>query len=131
MGEASEWIKDVVCDSGTVSADCDFCHRVHYVGTGYGMDEGELEGLNKKREAQPDRYVRHDGFDSISIGHIEGNQYVWGCGCKQSEERLKRIENWIWSHQRIITSYMRKRIDDEKAETSMTESLLKSIETEP
>ena len=125
---ASEWIKDVICDSGTPVQQCEFCGRTHFAGSGYGMDEGELERLQKKASEIPSFFVQHDGQDGISYGWIEGTTYVWNCGCQKSEERLKRIEEWIWSHQRIITSYLRKRIDAQKAAAEASEQMLKSIE---
>ena len=125
---ASEWIKDVICDGGTPQAMCGFCNRTHYISSGYAMDQGELEGLKKKAADRPDKYVARSDADTISYGYIEGQQYVWNCGCAQSESRLTRIEEWIWSHQKIIANYLRKRIDAQKAAIDECADNLKAIE---
>ena len=127
---ASEHIKDVVCDGGTCSAVCDFCNRTHFVSSGLHMDSGELEELERNAAEKPERYVRRSDADVISYGYIEGNQYVWNCGCAKSEERLKRIEDWIWSHQKIIAAYLRKRIEAQKAAIDECADNLKAIEAQ-
>lgn len=128
---ASEWIKDVICNGGTPVQQCEFCGRTHFTGSGYGMDEGELERLQKRASEAPSFFVQHNEQDGISYGQIEGTTYVWNCGCEKSEARLKRIEEWIWSHQHIVTGYIRKRLNAMKEEIDIREEMLKSIDVEP
>lgn len=120
--KASEAIKDAICDGGTPVSQCGFCHCTHY-GNGRDMDEGEWDRLEKKRDGAPEFFKGHD-YDSISIGQIEGTNYVWNCGCEQSEERLSRIENFLWGHQRIIDSYYKRRIKDMKEEAATREKMV-------
>lgn len=108
--KASEFIKDAICKGGAPVSVCGFCNRINFATSGMDMDEGELEQLQANEAAHPEKYHAISQYDSVSIGEIEGTNYVWGCGCKQSEERLSRIENFLWSHQAIIATYFRRRL---------------------
>ena len=119
---ASEWIKDAICDAGTPVATCDFCNRTHFA-TG-GLDEAEAEAYEEQRQATPTRYVPHGDRDGLSIGHIEGKCYVWNCGCPASEDRLARIEAFLWGNQTVITRYYRRRIQAMKDEAAAREAMV-------
>lgn len=128
MDKASEWIKDAITCAGSPCQVCDFCQRTHYVGSGLFMDDGELDELIKKEEAEPSKYVSNVEADSISYGQIEGRTYVWNCGCEQSEERLARIENFIWTHRHLIHSYFVRRGKARAAEAQEVSDTLKGIQ---
>jgi len=72
---------------------CD-CGIVHFVtADGHGdYDEGELEELLKKEEADPDKYVNWDVFNSIETFLFEEREYVIGCPCKNDIRVAEAIE---------------------------------------
>lgn len=128
MSEPSNWIKNAITPCGTPVQVCDFCNRTHYVASGRFMDDGELEEIMKKEAAEPEKYCANVMDDSISCGQIEGKTYVWGCGCKESEERLSRIENWIWNHRHLIATYLELRVKSMREEVESASHVLKVIQ---
>jgi len=127
MSQASDDIKDAVCDGGTPVADCDFCGRTHYTASGYCMDEGELERLEKQRAKFPARYIANHASDSISIGHIEDKQYVWNCGCEASEKRLSMIEEFLRTHMVVVLKFYRVRAKRLKETAAAQERMLSDV----
>lgn len=113
--EASELFCGLVFDGGTPAATCELCDREHYNLNGEYMDEGELKSFERKYKRDPQKYVPHDG--QVHIGEIGGKQVVYGCECG----RLKNYEDFIWSHRRMITSYIQKRAESERKEAQETE----------
>ena len=104
---------------GTPVATCQ-CGRIHYTGMGTDMDPGELEKLEAKRKAQPEKYIPDPDNDSIGVVTFNGVTHVWNCPC----ESLARWEEWIWNNRELITRYLRARIDSElKAATEQAERL--------
>jgi hypothetical protein len=122
MSGASEWIKSAICDAGTPVATCDFCGRLHYAVT--GVEEQERERYESIKASEPAMVVPHEDCDGLSIGHIEGQCYVWSCGCPASEKRLAQIEAFLWEHQVIISRYYRRRIQAMKDEAMAREALV-------
>jgi len=107
----SEMFADAVCDGGTPVADCELCGRTHYVSSGYCMEQGELADLEWKHQQEPEKYIPSD-CDSISIGHIDGRQVVYGCPCN----KLSRYEKFIWRHRFLIAKYLKRRSEEMMAE---------------
>lgn len=91
---------DAVCDGGSPVADCDLCKRVHFANSNAYYEEGELEKLEAKQKAEPDKYISHD-VDAISWGCAFGHQFVWHCRC----ENAARIAKSVWAHRKIIAQF--------------------------
>ena len=53
----SEEFYSAFIGGGSPVADCEFCGRVHYEADGEFMEQGELEDLEKKHKAEPDKYI--------------------------------------------------------------------------
>jgi hypothetical protein len=101
----SDEFNDAVRDSGTCCAvECGFCGRVHFVsGRGHGdYDTGELEKLQAKAKAEPEKYLEESLYDVISTGWIDGREAVIGCPCNA----LRRYEDYIWSNRLMICKYL-------------------------
>lgn len=94
------------CGGGTPVQRCDFCGRTNFDYNGEFMEEGELEGLLRKRSQEPDHYFGQDG--GISFGELNGRTLVWGCPCNKT----RPYEDFIWSHRLQITEYLKARIAD-------------------
>jgi hypothetical protein len=92
--------------SGSLSILCEFCGRVYFCYRG-DYDEGELEELQSKRAANPDKYIETDDF--TSWGTINGKQFVIDCPCNG----VRGIENWMWAHRYIIAEYFERRAKHE------------------
>lgn len=91
---------DAVCDGGTPVADCGFCGKTFFAGDGDFMDEGELEKLEAKAAAAPDKYEAVDA-GSVSYGHIFGRQVVWHCRC----EKVKSNALTIWARRHTLLEF--------------------------
>lgn len=117
---ASKELMDAICDGGTPVATC-ACGVTHFDANGEFMDEGELETLLVKQQANPEKYSSHDG--SISFGHVAGQQYVWNCNC----DRLDKCEMWLLENQRMILNFFRNRASKLKADAESAAESLKGI----
>lgn len=107
MNEASPMFTDVVVDSGSISVDCEFCGRTFFEDSEQAGDwePGELEGLRKRAKEEPDKVI---GMDSVHWGTIDGKQAVVGCPCNA----LRKYEDFIWNHRRMIMKYISARVKD-------------------
>jgi len=107
LEEPSEMMEDAFRDGiGTTDATCELCGRHVFGGYGtIGFGPDELEGLQAKAAQDPDKYVEVQA-NGVSLGHIDGKQFVIGCPCN----RLRRFEDWIWNHRRPIMDYIKARI---------------------
>lgn len=93
-----------VLSAGSLVIQCEFCGRVYFATeseNNYG--KGELEGLRKQVEKDPDKYIEDGTCDGISWGMIDNRQVVLGCKCNI----LSRYEKWIQNHRYIITDYFK------------------------
>lgn len=121
----SEEFERAVLTGGSIVRDCDFCGRTHFADSREAGDwnEGELEELRKQSEEKPDKCVAHD-YDSIEYGEIAGRIAVLGCPCNS----LRRYEDWIWTHRRLIAKYLPTRAEAAKREADLEHALLGGLE---
>jgi hypothetical protein len=103
--QASQLFMNLVCDGGTPSIDCQLCGRTHFA-SGPSSDEPdeEVKRLRQLATEQPSKYCESTN-DSIGYGHIDGKQVAWDCPCR----RLRRYEDFIWSHRALILAYLKAR----------------------
>lgn len=78
------------------------------------MDPGELDGLNAKHKAEPDRYIPDGDNSSVGITSINGVTHVWNCPCGS----LDRIEKFVWDHRRQFIEYYHARTQRELKEAN-------------
>ncbi len=95
---------DAVCRAGTITVECGFCGRTHFVSNG-DYDDGELERLREQAEAAPDKFIEHTECDYISCGQLDGVTAVHGCPC----DKAARYERFIWEHRSLIVDYLKRR----------------------
>jgi hypothetical protein len=99
-------MEDAVCRAGSIHILCELCGRTHFASATPGyFDEGELEDLLTKKQAEPDKCLEDSGADSILYGHIDGKQAVLGCPCNG----LSKYEDFIWRNRDVILSYLERR----------------------
>jgi hypothetical protein len=126
MPRASEAFEDAFrAGIGTTNADCQVC-RVHVFASGdnsMGWEPGELEALQKKAAAQPDKYQELGMSDGVSLGEINGLQFVIDHGC----EKLYKYEQFIWGDRRQIAEYLKKRVATKQADAQRDDELLKGL----
>lgn len=110
---------------GTTSARCEVCGVYVFASSdnSLGWEPGELDALKKKAAANPDKYQELDMCDGVSLGQINGLQFVMDHGC----EKLYKYENFIWGDRQRIAEYIKKRTADQKAEQEHDEELLKGL----
>jgi hypothetical protein len=123
---ASEAFEDAFrAGIGTTSAKCEVC-GVHVFASGdnsMGWEPGELEALQKNAKEQPDKYQELEMSDGVSLGDINGLQFVIDHGC----EKLGRYERFIWGDRKRIVEYIKKRTAEKKADQERDDELLKGI----
>lgn len=93
---------------GTVRATCELCgvHIASKEGLERYGEDGELEEFLAKMAADPQHYqLWDDNDDAVSLGAIEGRQFVFGCACW----KLGRYEHFIWNHREQIAEYFKAR----------------------
>jgi len=78
------------------------------------MDAGELDGLNAKHKAEPDRYIPDGENSSVGITSINGVTHIFKCPCGS----LDRIETFMWNHRRQFIGYYRARTQRELKEAT-------------
>jgi hypothetical protein len=104
--EPSDVFINSVRHSGSLVINCELCGRVHF-GDGSGdYDPGELEDLQIKATAEPEKYIQHFDDDMVSWGMMDGKQAVIGCPCN----KLTLYERFIWNHRNVIAKYLRDRV---------------------
>lgn len=109
---------------GTCTATCECCGRVLFNSYDNGFDDDdELKILNDKSIMEPDKYVDVDF--GISLGSIDGKQFLYGCPCQQ--ESLYRYEAFVWGHRREIIDYLKKRITENKKDADREYERLKPL----
>lgn len=126
MPKASEEFENAFrAGIGTTNADCEVC-GVHVFASGensMGYEPGELETLQKKAAEQPDKYQELAMSDGVSIGQINGLQFVIDHGC----DKLFKYEQFIWGDRKNIVCYIKKRTAERKADQQRDDELLKGI----
>jgi len=126
MPKASESFEDAFrAGIGTTDAKCEVC-GVHVFGSGdnsLGWEPGELEALQKKALEQPDKYQELAMSDGVSLGEINGLQFVIDHGC----EKLHRYEQFIWGDRKKIVEYIKKRTAARKEKQQRDDELLKGL----
>lgn len=106
--EPSELFKQAVLHSGSCHISCELCDRTHFsTDTSFDWEEGELESLLEKAEAEPDMYINH-GNDSPSWGFFNDKQAVVDCPCN----KLKGYEDFIWDNRHVIAKYLKARANE-------------------
>ena len=96
---------EIVSNGYSIVADCGLCGRVCFENSEFAdWNLGEFDDLMSKRENDPERYV---ALDRIKTGIIDGKMAVANCPCNG----LRRFENFIWSHRKLIGSYVQKRTE--------------------
>ena len=95
------------------SVDCQ-CGRLHFVSAdGHGdYQEGELEELQRKAQAEPEKYFEHDQYDYIDAVWIGGEPIVPDCPCG----KYKRYCDWIEENAEGLAKYLVKFFEDRKKE---------------
>lgn len=93
------------------------CGRVHYSTHDSDVniyDRGELEGLERKAEKDPDRYIGHD--HTVGTMHVGGyEEVVFDCPC----DSFAMVESFIRNNAVGIKAYLKKWAEDlrEKADS--------------
>jgi len=113
----SELFMDLLCQSGVVVSQCDLCGRTHFASSEQNYAEDELEGLLKKAEAEPDRFIGHPNEDSLALGFLSGRRVIWGCPCNKA----RAYEDWIVENEDFIIRFLKAR--NEEALRKSKESL--------
>jgi hypothetical protein len=87
--------------------DCEACGRTCFDDDEYAGDweKNELETLRDNALKEPDRYI---AMCRVESGCLGGKEVVVNCPCNY----LKKYEDFIWSHRRIIARYVAKRAKD-------------------
>lgn len=100
----SDDFMDAVRSGGSIVTDCEACGRVFFEDDESAGDweDGELEKLRQNAKTNPDKYF---AMDRVETADIDGKHIVVNCPCNY----LTRLEQWIWSHRRIIATYISKR----------------------
>ncbi len=107
----AELLMDIVTDhNGTTGIDCDFCGRTWFT----HLDE-DYAKLVEKAKAEPKKYCESSD-DGLAFGWLDGKQVVFGC----CEDKLKRYADWIWNHRGIISTYLKRRAQEELDEALRT-----------
>ena len=114
---------DVVCRAGTITVECGFCGRTHFVSDG-DYDEGELEGLREQAKASPGKFVERHECDYISCGELDGVTAVYGCPC----DKAARYERFIWENRLMIAGYLKRRTAEEARKASRDAEAVAGIE---
>ncbi len=117
---SDQFAYNVINESGPVF-DCELCGRVHFSVQGEHMEDGELEGLLKKRKINPRKYIGRNG--SIYYGKINGLQAVYDCPCNG----LRIYENFIWNNIYLIAKYLQERTKENLEEAQRDERASKNI----
>lgn len=73
----------------------------------YDWEEGELEELEAKAKAHPDKYVAVDY--SVGTFTLFGVEFVCGCPCTCGKPR--EYESFILKHARKIAAYLNKKAE--------------------
>lgn len=123
----SKEFMDAVVDGGGIWDECDLCGRTHFssLDANYDYEEGEYEELCEKEAKDPDSYMEADG--SVGYGYIDGKRAVWGCKCNG----MRKYEDWVWAHRRIITEYLSQRTDKELKNALYERNRVESIAGTP
>lgn len=119
----SETFQDAVCDGGGLVHDCELCGRTHYATHEPNIyEEGELEALEAKHEANPEKYNACDA-SGVSYGQIAGMVAVYGCPC--GWRKVRRYEDVVSSHKEIIARYFRKCAEEARRDLKVLEQVAK------
>jgi hypothetical protein len=116
----SKEFMDAVCNSGSPDGDCQLCGRRHFAsGSRSDIDAGDLANYRARAQENPELYCESDD-DGISFGFLDGQQVVWGCPCG----RMRRYEDFIWSHREMIVTYIKARSKMERDEAQRALNLI-------
>lgn len=110
--ESSEEFYYAFCHSSSSVISCEQCGRVHFnphdpPGC---FEEGELEKLMAKNEADPDAYFSHDCSVGWANSPNNGKQYVFGCPCHYD----RALEDMLWGARHATMEYFMRRAKAEK-----------------
>ena len=112
---------------GGIRATCQLCGRECFEDDKSAGDweEGELEKLRERAKID-DRVVP---MERVSLGRIDGKEFVVGCPCLA--ENLRKYEDFIWAYRKQFFEYVQKRIKhivehalEEEAEAEQTKDSL-------
>lgn len=101
----SQTFADLVCDGNGLSAQCEFCGRIHFADKYPENQDAEIVALRLKLSQEPEKYIRNEFEDGIAFGWLAGHRYVFGCSCNG----ITPYENFIWENRKLILSYLDKR----------------------
>lgn len=103
---------------------CQECGRTHFNSSDTGcFEEGELDELLAKEEANPDAYVGVDYTIGWAFDPINGKQFVFGCPCHYDGQ----LEAMLWSSRHPIAKYLTLRAAKEKKEADETAKQMVSM----
>lgn len=86
---------------GGCSIDCT-CGRLHFCDND---SYGDITNLLRLAEKTPDRFICHEGDDSVHFITINKRIFVPGCPCGYGEE----MEKFLWENKMQISEYLKNR----------------------
>lgn len=97
---------------GSCVSDCVKHGITFFDANGEFMEEGELEKLQAKAAANPEKYVALDGGTHMTemLGHI------WHWDCKECRAEAHKYMEFIWGHRRAISRFINARLATEEKE---------------
>ena len=126
MKKVSEEFWNAIIHSSSCGGDlvCDLCGRVHFASWDPGAYErDDLKVLEKKAEKNPDKYINHTD-SSVGWGEFNGLQIIYGC----CDDKVKKFEDLIWGHRRLITHYLKARTAQAVETAKMEQDEVKDLE---
>ncbi len=103
---------------------CQLCGKTHIVNNiSEWEDEKELESFLKDANKNPNKYVVENSFNEIEWGRFDNRQVVVHCPCGH----LKKYEDFIWSHRKIIVDYLKSRAKKEITEAQENANLVDGL----
>jgi hypothetical protein len=122
INEILEEIFDHESGTGSIRAQC-HCGRTHFVHQDADWDENEYEELVKKQTEEPDKYIQHYQYDSISCKEFNGSQWVMGCHCNWHH----KYASFMWHERSVIIKFLRKCREHKIKEAMDIEKLMHGI----
>jgi hypothetical protein len=103
---SEDFVKVFRAGIGGIRAKCELCGRKFFEDSEIAGDweDGELEKL-RERAAIDDKVV---AMDNVSLGRIDGKEFVMGCPCLP--QNLRKYEDFIWAHRRQFFEYVQARV---------------------
>lgn len=109
--------------------DCS-CGRVHFVSAnGHGdYERGELEELQAKAKAEPDKYIEETEYDHIDTAYLDGLQLVPDCQCGKYKKYCDWIESHAESLAQYLVAYFKEKAQDARHELTVSEQMASALE---